>query len=218
MVNNQKYLYEVDGELYDALSLSPGPAMGFITKAIASANRYFKLGATGINTAFGLQNLMSDAHTVAINSKHLDGSKRYTKAAEWAGRVIAHMANAKPNELIELFENEGGDMSSYIGTDKDSIAHARRGMMMPGLAGKLKRVKSRPQDAPAVLGEMFQGAIDAVRSTIAWSDMAPRLAEFEASLNAQGYSVKDGKIVNANGIPEMPTRDAVAGQCSMRLT
>ncbi len=208
VLEGQPYLYEVDGELYDALSLAPGPAMGPILKVLAESTKQFKLGATGLSTGFGVMNLISDSFTVAINSKNLKGSDRFTKTYGWVGKVIAHMASRKPNELIELYQNEGGDMSSKIGRDRNQIANARRKLMMPGISGKAKRLIDRPQDAAIVAKEMYLGFIDAIRATIAWSDMAPRLAEFEASLKAQGYEVRNGKIFNlATGSFSMPTRD-----------
>ena len=205
--NGKPTLYEVDGQLYDHLDVSPQQAHGPILRMLAAGNRAFKLGATGVNTAFAMMNLFGDAQTYAVNSKRKGAIERLTKALEWAGKYTGSVLRLKENELVQLYREWGGDMFSAVGVDRKDVQNTRRKMMRLGVK---KRISERPADVAKILLDGVKGAGDMVRTFVSFTDVGPRIAEAEFVLNEHGYEMKDGKVFNTNtGKFEHPSRDVM---------
>jgi len=212
MRGGKPQLYAVDPQLYEAATMLPQEARGAFVKFLDFYVRQFKVGTVGVNTAFLVGNLTSDAATFSINTKHVHGKDRLTKPMEWAAKYAAAVTAGKPNEIVHLFREYGGELYNMIGVDSRRLPTTIRRMVDGSKTEQFKKAvenKSVKQGMLAITEGVEQLA-DHVRSVNAFSDVGPRLAEMEGVFKDFGYILKDGRLFHEKkGKFETPPRDIV---------
>lgn len=237
IIGGKPELYEVDPRLYEALEGAPPETQTWITKAMDFGNRLFKTGSVGNNTAFLLTNLFRDSATFLVNSRYTSGKDRVTAPWRWTAEYAATIANAKPNELVEMYREYGGDLYNYYAVDDRSmkktarrlgrrseggnIAEARGFGKVTAAAksfgGEMKNAAEQISEAEGAkkalaaahaFGDGLENFADMLRTATAMSDVGPRLAEAEGYLKTRGFEIRDGKFYNTKTEKfELPSRD-----------
>lgn len=206
VIDGKPVLYEVHRDLYDTLAgMDPLHFSGF-KKLFHAANKLFKAGAVGFSTGFGLTNLFRDWTTAQYQSRYQKGPESLYSPLGWMGTYIACKVGARlgfKNEMIDLYSESGGEMLTQLGADGDSMNRTRRQLMAVTPAERRKVALMHPT-------QTLKDAVQTMRELIAWSDVAPRLAEFVAAMRHHGYGIKDGKIISlATGKPARPPRTVI---------
>tara|TARA_R110000824_G_scaffold13521_7_gene58810 strand:- start:3218 stop:4996 length:1779 start_codon:yes stop_codon:yes gene_type:complete len=95
------------------------------------------------------------------------------------------------NELLELFSQFGGELTTKVGLDPESISKVRLEALRHGRneIGVFDRVS-----------ELAHNPIDLARQLVTISDVGPRLAEFAGVLRSYGYVYdrESGRILNTD--------------------
>lgn len=165
--DGERQYYELDPELYGILkSLDMPKSENFmwLFRFLGKFSRGIRLGATGLNPAFGLyRNPVRDIQTHAMQSKlgEVEGKRRI---AEAFGRAITK----KKTRLEERFEAAGGSMVGIMGFDRAQTRKAYDEILANKLdaAGKTLYVARHPGIA-----------LDVLRDIFSFTEMVPRSAE-----------------------------------------
>jgi len=167
IVDGKPQLFQVHPELIDALGgLDTLTALDPVTKVARACTGFLKIGATRANVDFVVSNAARDLQTFLMQGeKGLAGvfdPARY--AIAYVAAELNHAAGKKGSPLIELFLRMGGELSTYAGLDR---ARLRKGVSR-ALAGR-------------------QGKLETAASIVGVSEMGPRIAEFAAILDNEGW-------------------------------
>lgn len=187
-------LYQLDPLLYETVMSLDRAEMKTWTELARSMNHWFKVGATGISTGFAGQNIARDWWNTQFHSTN-QGIESTYQPFFWLGRYLAAeylSSDEKANEFVKLFKEFGGELTTRLGYDAKSQQQTIR--QLRGVF-ELKHVPGR--------------AVKNVEHLIAASDVGPRLAEFAAVMNAHGYKLHNGKIVNKHGKHARPPRHVI---------
>jgi hypothetical protein len=160
--NGKREFYEVDPVLYRTLKamddVTLPPMVDFF---LGRPARTIRLGATGLNARFGLiTNPIRDAFTFALQSEYASGAP--SLIAKGLARRFARGDNMR-----QLWQRSGADMSQFLGLDRKSMRHAVGEVLASTAERKALNVISHP--------------IEALREVFSFTEAAPRLAEFEAA-------------------------------------
>jgi len=156
-----------------------------------------KVGAVRWNVIFAAKNIVRDLITNNFQAKHQSAIEGVTSPFYWLGVAFLHHAakenwpimknfKGKLNELVTLYEKNGGNMNSYFHGSKGGVKKIYKMLEKKHVADPKKG------GVLGFLDSSFKFYID----TIALSDIGPRLAEFYGVLKEYGYYVnKNGEMV-----------------------
>jgi hypothetical protein len=212
-------IYDLDPEFYASITSIDPVQMPLVFRVFRKFNSYFKAGSTAFSTSFGVQNFPRDIQTAFVNSKQTKGIGRIGRSVEWAaiyGQAMLYDMTGigKSSATVALFKEFGGDLYSSIGSDQDRIRRVRQGLMKLSTRSKFVdaltkgTVTDRLVNTLSEFADIADGFMDSLRNVIAVSDVGPRLAEFSAAMESQGWKEKNGKLVDSAGNEEIP-RDSV---------
>jgi len=162
--NGERKFYELHHELYRSLAGMDMEQVPPYLHLIAGFSRMLRLGATGLNIAFGLvRNPWRDAQSYVVLSKQKNAKLRDVP------RGLYREMKTKEGDLIWRFKALGGSISSMVGYDREATRNVYDELlqeMVGGKKGKVLKVARHP--------------INALRDVISgfW-EMAPRSAELE---------------------------------------
>ena len=182
IVNGKPQLYEFDRDLYRAINgMNYFQLHPMLEYTFGTVTRSIKLGATGINLAFGQRNLIKDYLTYLAQSKA--GKRAAGKALPFSPGTmsyayIVHHINTllgkEGNATVELWEQMGGPLSQRLGLDRRKIRAAINDIIADSTKRRMWNAAKNP--------------IEAARDLIGVTEVGPRLAEFQAILEKHGYS------------------------------
>lgn len=154
--------YEVSPELYRILKgLDVYHLPKFLNATLGKASRGVRLGATGLNPAFGLiRNFLKDAGTAVLTAKH----------AKWGpfSSIKGVALDVADADIARLFKGMGGQMSGAIGYDR--ILTQKLTSEMTARSGKRYAIHT-----------VFH-PVTALRELFGVSELGPRIAEFNKAL------------------------------------
>lgn len=181
-------LYELDRELYSTATGMDGLQLGAFANILRSATQFFKAGAVGVSTGFGVTNLIRDYLEYQGRAEGVKGAASLGKPLEMIGRYIGYKArqmSGQPtdNALIETFEAAGGKLFTRLGSDIATRQRTRQRRL--GQRRNLLESVFHVKDA-------LQNSAEGLQDVIAWTDAPPRLAEMEAMGRELGFEARGG--------------------------
>ena len=178
VLRGERRFFEVSRDMYAMLEgLNKGAILtGAIGKVSRAAVGLQRLGATGLNPAFGLvRNFLRDAGTTAITYD-------YAKGGPLAGLAgIAEDITGGTNE--RRYHALGVDLAQWIGHNRRSVKGVSR-KVSAGTKGRKAFVT-------------ITDPIQALRTVFGITEAGPRLAEFKAAYN---YAIEQGQSKKAAAI------------------
>jgi hypothetical protein len=172
VVNGKRLWYEVDKDLYRVLEgLDQFQLPRLLNLTLGKFNRAGRLGATGINPSFGLvKNPIRDAFDSIVKAEHARGPVALIKgtAKDLQTTSLAKMLKVNPSEAARRFRVLGGQIGTYWGQDRTSLAHLK-GEMLANTIGKYTlHTVTHP--------------VDVLRAVIGVPESGLRIEEFEQAL------------------------------------
>ena len=187
--DGKREFYEVNKDLYAVLQgLDQYTLPWFLNITFGMATRAVRLGATGLNPAFGLiRNFIRDAGTFSVLSKH---AKLGPVSA--AGGVVADIIRTPS---AQKFKALGGKMSGQILHDRTATQHLR-GEFLASTVGKYTiHHATHP--------------INATRELLGVNEAGTRIGEFDPALKYAekrwGKGSKDAAIYALNAAQDVTT-------------
>lgn len=162
VIDGKRQWYEVDPALYRAIDgIDQYSLPWFLAITFGKATRMVRLGATGLNPAFGLiRNFLRDAMTFTVLSKHAK-----------AGPISAVKGIAEDiinTQAAMKFKAMGGKMSSQILADRRAVQHLKKHVLANTIAGKMIFTVAHP--------------IDGLRELFGVTEAGTRIGEYTAAL------------------------------------
>lgn len=180
--NGVPVLYKIeDVEVYLTLEALDHNHAGAALQLASDINHYLKLGATGLNPAFIVGNIVRDAYAAAIQREYASLVKGGIDAGKLGAVYLAHKAGIVEDPLIKYFIEMGGEMSSIMGSDPKSIKHVTQ-EMLDVASGRPNRTAFNRN----ALKFVWDKGLGGLENTTFASDAAPRLSEFKAALVSNG--------------------------------
>ena len=189
VVDGKQQFFEVEPNLYKAIEgIDRFTLPWFWDIVFGKATRAVRLGATGLNPAFGLiRNFLRDAATFTVLSKHAKLGP--ISAVKGIAEDIANTQNAKQ------FKALGGKMSSQLLADRRSLQHLRSNVLVSTVPGKVIYTVAHP--------------IDALRELFGVTEAGTRIGEFGPALKEGerrfGKGSKDAAIFALNAAQDVTT-------------
>lgn len=173
-------LYQLDADLYRfAKGMDRYTLPWFLDITLGKTTRALKLGATGLNATFTARNYIRDVMTFFFQSKYTNLKQQIFSPPEMLVSYIytagKHLQGKQGDPIVELFKQYGGEMANMLGLDRKYTARSV-GRYLP---------KNSTQRALDLLRP--HNVIDTMRSVVGVTENAPRLAEFKAVLEKNGY-------------------------------
>jgi hypothetical protein len=216
VVKGKPHMIKWQSDLYQVMMDMDPLQLNAFQKVFSAANQLNKLGWVGLNTLFAGRNMWRDWQTFQAQTKFFKGStgKRLKGLGApffWMGVYINSQVHTmlgapeKRNELMDLWLEMGGFLNTYLGLDTNSLKNMQSRITTMSAGDRIKNLM-----LPRELWGAFQRQIENVRDAVTFSEVGPRLAEFAASLEADGYVVREGKLINAEtGQKQRPPRAVV---------
>lgn len=163
-INGKRQFYEVEPELYRAIEGLDRYVMPRVLDLIlGKPNRAVRLGATGLNAAFGLiRNSIRDALTFTVLAKHAKFGP--LSAIKGIAEDIARTTGAQKFKAI------GGKMSAQILADRQALQHLKKEILVTTVPGKVIYTVAHP--------------VNALRELFGVSEAGTRIGEFVPALKA----------------------------------
>jgi hypothetical protein len=172
VINGKRLFYEVDKDLLRVLKgLDKFVLPKVLNLTFGKAGRLMRLGATGINAAFGLvKNPIRDSLDTIFKARHARGPLASLKgvAKDISRTGLAKALGIKPNKAAQDFVAMGGQISGFVGQDRKSTQHLR-GEMLASSAGRFTI-------------HTVRHPIDAIREVFGVPEAGPRIQEYEKAL------------------------------------
>lgn len=175
-IDGKPRLFELHPDLMESLGgIESMETLGFVTKVFKSATSVLKIGATRANVDFFVTNGIKDYQTFLMQgTKGLKGAldpARYMVA--YATAEIAKLSGQPIDPVVALFDQMGGNLSTYVGLDRDRL----KGGIERALTGKQSK---------------FETALNIAGAP----EIAGRLAEFATILDKHGWleKAKSGEV------------------------
>ncbi|MCG7853809.1 MAG: hypothetical protein MIO92_14915, partial [Methanosarcinaceae archaeon] len=164
VIDGKRRFYEVDPSLYKAIQgLDQYTLPWIIDLVLGKPARAVRLGATGLNPAFGIiRNFIRDAGTFTVLSKH---AKLGPVSA--AKGIVADIAKT---EEAQKFKALGGKMSAQLLADRRALQHLKKNVLASTASGKIVYTVYHP--------------IDALRELFGVTEAGTRIGEFAPALEA----------------------------------
>lgn len=170
-------LYQIHPDLYRAISGMNQQQYSFFLRLFGMATRLTKLGATTLNPDFMLRNIARDHLTYLIQRESKAGVFDPEKMlAAYVYTTAAHAMGKKGDPIVGLFQQMGGELSTILGLDTKIIEQKIRQVMGSTNERALHQIIDP------------RNWVDAVRTLVTSTEVASRLAQFEASMKADGWS------------------------------
>jgi predicted RNA methylase len=205
IVDGKPKLFEFDPDLFRAVNGMDYFELPYLLElTFGRVTRGIKLGATGINIAFAQRNIYKDFATYMVQSRYgveaaasalpvpIPGGPGSMLMA-YIGSEVAHLMGTQENVFVELWKQMGGPLSQRLGLDNKRIRKTIDDVIADGTKRRLYNVVRNP--------------VEMLRDIIGVSEVGPRLAEFQASLKAQGYDKEALEELRRQG--KRPTRDVL---------
>lgn len=189
VVDGQKQFFEVHPQLYRAIEgLDKYNLPPIIDMLFGKTTRMLRLGATGLNAAFGLiRNPIRDALTFTVLSKH---AKLGPISA--ASGIVQDVINTK---AARKFKALGGKMSGQVLFDRTATQHLRGELLATTIGGKAVYHATHP--------------INALRELFGVTEAGTRIGEFGPALKAAekkyGVGSKAAAIEALNAAQDVTT-------------
>jgi len=172
--------YYLDSQLAESLGgLETMQALDIATRTARAFTGMLKIGATRFNPDFYVSNGIRDLETFLMQGeKGLKGA--FDPARYVALYVVSELraaAGEKGSPVVELFQQMGGELSTYAGLDRARLRAGRK----RALAGR-------------------QGKVETAINIAGVTEVGPRIAEFAAILGREGWLER----VEAGETPPLP--------------
>ncbi len=177
-VEGKNKFFKVEKELLDVLDGTEVYKLGpFWDIVIGKPTRLLKLGATGLNPAFGLiRNPIRDIQTFTVTSEFAKGGPfsavaGILKDVKTKASGIAQnfgFESLKESSDVAKFAALGGEMSGFISQDRAGTRHIQHEMLASN--GVRYTINT------------FRHPIDALRSLVGITEIGTRIGEFSAAL------------------------------------
>lgn len=193
IINGEPVLYWFEPEMLrmvNALDETSLPM--FLRMTLGSATSLFKTGATGVSLSFALPNIPKDM----MNYLYLTDRSWLTlttlyKPLEMTGRYLRHKYGGRDDIMVATALEHGFDAMTRAGSLQEPDKLLRREFLGRTMGQRVAGVFSEPI---RTVGDF----LEATRELVAWSEVGPRLAEFEYVMNKRGY---DNKALRAGKKP-----------------
>jgi len=177
--NGQQELYYVHPAIYKGLMMMQGATLpAYIDNTLGALARSVKLGATAINWAFFQRNIIKDWMTFIAQSRGdveaVWKALPFNMTFRYAASQARHVMGKEQDPLVELFNQMGGPLATFLGLDLKSVRKAVEDAMADPMKVRAARIAKNP--------------IEALKSVLSLSEIGPRLAEFESVLRKHGYT------------------------------
>lgn len=147
-----------------------------ILKPLAQLNRVFKAGATTLNLAFAMKNIIFDTGLAIFNSSKGAGIlKKYGAAVK---------SVLKEDEFFQKFMAAGGGHAAFLSLDRFSLNNQLRDIYNSGYAD---RVWNSVREG-RVLDAIDSGILNPLRFASELLENVPRMAEFMATLEGKPHT------------------------------
>lgn len=208
IIDGKPQLYAVAPEVYAALAgMNHYHLPYFINLFFGAPARMVRLGATGVNLAFGTKNPAIDYQTYLFQEKNIERPKDFV--APWIymleyARYLALSKFGTPEymkngPMIELWELLGGPIGNLIGTDINQIRRHVDDAMKQGPIYKGVRILD-PRNWPNNISSVVNG----LREAIGVPESGPRIAAFANVLRKHGYTPDRVRQMRQNNQMEIP--------------
>ena len=174
VIDGKRQFYEVEPNLYRAIQgLDLYILPKFWNFILGKPTRALRLGATGLNAAFGLiRNFVRDAMTFTVLSKH-------AKAGPLSA-VRGIVADVARTEGAQRFKALGGKMSAQILADRRALQHLKKEILVSTIKGKVVYTVAHP--------------VDALRELFGVTEAGTRIGEFIPALRAAEEKYGKGSV------------------------
>lgn len=181
---------------------------GTLGAIVRGATQLQRLGATGLNPAFGLvRNALRDTLTAAITGDyHFHVPVISTIRGMWR-----HLQNS---DYARRYHAAGLDISQQLGQDIQAARGLSKAMGAPGAIGSVVR----PKLPPGLRDVAF--SLDGLREVLGASEVGPRLMEFEAAHQAamaKWGDDRDATIVAGAASKDVTVNFARAGNTARKV-
>ncbi len=168
--NGERRYYELDAELYETVqALDHQRIHPFLDATLGTAARTIRLGATGVRAGFTLlTNPIRDFSTMVLQTGH-----NPVKAAGLMAKHLGKQIGLRDSEIKDLWRATGGEISQPLGLDRASLQRDIGEVLANDAKRKLWHVVRHP--------------VEFARDVLSFTEAAPRLAEFEATLREMGW-------------------------------
>jgi hypothetical protein len=202
IVDGEQRFLQIDDEgILEAIGLLGrdqylGGPFGNISRELVSLQR---LGATGLNPAFGLiRNLLRDSLTASITADY--------------------------HYHIPLYSTLVGAFKAIRKTESSQLYHAL-GLDLSGRIKQDKRLRTRTGRAVTVKSPLkkfwYGGPISGIRDLISFSEIGPRLMEFEGALKhgraQEGWTEEDALILASAAAKDVTVNFTQAGSVGAKI-
>lgn len=147
MQDGIKSTIAVPREVADAMNRMSAKQVDMITKMASLGSRMLRLGATGLNIAFMVPNVLRDFGTAVLVSKHGFGLLYWSKGFWEAIKATGAEYGLKVDDSVfKAFQKAGGEMGGYYSTYLTNIPSTAKDITKPewkkllGLLNPLKTI------------------------------------------------------------------------------
>ncbi len=210
MCGEEVQYYRIDEAIGFAINQMSPMSRDLFTRYFASASRMMKTGATAINTAFGMRQIVMDTMTSAFQSREMSlGDHLTLKPVRNTAKALAGLSEKRKGIIQKLYEEYGGTLTHELKMDERSKKKfVEKGLDRSLAEALIEDIKSSPvRTIGGIPFSMLNFVVDHVSNVVAAGDLGPRLAEFEGALKNYGYEVRDNRIFDTStGKYAMPPR------------
>lgn len=172
-------LYQVSRALNEAINTMNFFQMPwFLEMTSGMANRLLKLGATGLSPGFGVRNPIRDYVTYLFQREAgaalFDRNAPPMALASFVQSEIQKIRGKTGDPYVQLWEAMGGPLSQVLGLDRNQVRNAANDVFANTANRRILNLAKHP--------------LDALRGFIGITEVGPRVAEFGAVMEAEGYS------------------------------
>lgn len=191
VIDGETKLFQVHPEILKATAPMGKHEAAAFTGILTSASKVMKTGATGINTLFAAPNMVRDYQSYLMQPGEAAARDKFlgplTAQAMYLQNELYNETKGKYGkrwENIQLWKQAGGDLATRISVDAPGLVDARRRMLQSVKGVKGAKIKAKR-------------AFGVLESIIQSSDVGPRITEFNAVMERDGFRVNsDGRIIN----------------------
>lgn len=187
--DGKRQFYELDPELFRAIQALDYQRIHPVLDAVFGIPaRITRMGATGLQAGFQLiTNPMRDYASMILQTKGnpVDATVGFFKQ-------LAKQIGLGENEVKNIWRATGGELSQPLGMDRASLRRAVDDVLDNTVSQKILRVVKHP--------------IEFIREVLSFTEVAPRVAEFELTLREMGW--KKGQTVSTSMAIEAANRAA----------
>lgn len=192
--DGKRILAQADRMLYNIATGYDKDNLSVFLSNIKRFTRPFRTGAIALSTGFAAANLPRDFIEYQGKASAAKGTESVTMPLEVLSRYVYYKYNqiaGKPtnDKFIESYESWGGKLFTRIGNEEGSRIRMRKRKL--GETGGSSTIERGLH-----LKDMALSALESLEEYIAISDAPPRIAEFEKTINALGYSSRGDKWID----------------------